>query len=378
MFKYLGINSEFLDKENIISKLNLLQKLERTDPYHTSYTLQERIQNSLECLPASRRKYALALFANTLYFPTAFSNSVLEHMLNLLSFEFDIKREELGSKCLILEQDPTGIINSFLRTNHIDGRLDKTKFQRTQQVKTFVTTSVINTLHPKLSEKTDSSCSDPLDSLRIENVLPFLNRDYWIVLIDNALSGTSLYSDIDLLLRFSKKYEKNPQKIILLIRTLTKQASDIIETKFCNEIGEGLLIYRYGLLLDDRFVIRKGNNGKCVLFNEPDTFDNVINLCEWLSSRDFFKNDPRIKDHAKNSRDQSKVEGFDLDGSLTFGFKGCGLTYVTSENCPSDSLPLLWFDRPGYYTSPFPRVLSRLGDMDTTNHSDVQTFEQRE
>ena len=60
MLKYLGISSFFLDEENIISKLNLLQKLERTDPYHTNYTLQERIQNSLECLPQGHRKYALA------------------------------------------------------------------------------------------------------------------------------------------------------------------------------------------------------------------------------------------------------------------------------------------------------------------------------
>lgn len=375
MFKYLGIESNFLDKENIISKLNLLQKLERTDPYHTNYTLQERIQNSLECLPEKRRKYALALFANTLYFPTSFSNSVLEHMLNLLSFEFDIKREELGSKCLILEQDPTGIINAFLRTNHIDGRLDKTKFQRTQQVKTFVTTSVINSLQPNLSTENQGECDDPLDRLRIENVLPFLDRNFWIVLIDNALSGTSLFSDIDLLMRLSERNKKNPEKIILLIRTLTKQAADVIEEKFSDELKRGLLIFRYGLLLDNRFVIRDGN-AECVLFKDSETFNQVIDLCKWLSGQDFFKNDPRIKDHAKNSGDNSKVKGFDLGGSLTFGFKGCGLTYVTSENCPSDSLPLLWFDKPGAYTSPFPRVLSRLGDRDTKNHLEIQTFEQ--
>lgn len=373
MFKYLGIESDFLDKENIISKLNLLQKLERTDPYHTNYTLQERIQNSLECLPEKRRKYALALFANTLYFPTSFSNSVLEHMLNLLSFEFNIKREDLGSKCLILEQDPTGIINAFLRTNHIDGRLDKTKFQRTQQVKTFVTTSVINNLQPDLSAEVKGESDDPLDRLRIENVLPFLDRDYWIVLIDNALSGTSLFSDIDLLMRLSKRHKKNPQKIILLIRTLTKQAANVIKEKFSDELNRKLLIYRYGLLLDNRFVIREGNT-ECVLFKDSETFNQVIDLCKWLSDQDFFKNDPRIKDHAKNSGDNSKVKGFDPSGTLTFGFKGCGLTYVTSENCPSDSLPLLWFDKPGAYTSPFPRVLSRLGDRDAKNHPEVQTF----
>ena len=294
-------------------------------------------------------------------------------MLNLLSFEFDIKREELGSKCLILEQDPTGIINTFLRTNHIEGRLDKNKFQRTQQVKTFVTTSVINHSQPQLSEMTGEECSDPLDRLRIENVLPFLERNYWIVLIDNALSGTSLFSDIDLLLRLSRRCGKKPQKIILLIRTLTKQAEEIIKEKFNDEINSGLLIFRYGLLLDNRFVIRRDNN-ECILFKNPDTYEGVVELCEWLSRQKFFKSDSRISDHSKNSGDNSKVKGFDPTGSLTFGFKGCGLTYVTSENCPSDSLPLLWFDKPGKYTSPFPRVLSRLGDREAKSNSDIQTL----
>ncbi len=374
MFKYLGISSFFLDEENIISKLNLLQKLERTDPYHTNYTLQERIQNSLECLPQRHRKYALALFANTLYLPNSFSNSVLEHMLNLLSFEFGIAREELGNKCLILEQDPTGIINSFLRTNHIEGRLDKNKFQRTQQVQSFVTTATINYSHPSLSKKVEEECDDPLNKLRIENVLPFLNRDYWIVLVDNALSGTSLFSDIDLLMRLSKRSEKKPKKIIILIRTLTEQAKDVIKEKFYDELHNDFLIFRYGLLLDNRFVVR-ADNKECSLFKKEKTYEGVKLLCEWLSSRDFFRNDSRIKDHAEKSGDNSKVKGFDPTGSLTFGFKGCGLTYVTSENCPSDSLPLLWFDKPGKYTSPFPRVLSRLGDKDIKNDSEISILE---
>ena len=374
MLKYLGISSFFLDEENIISKLNLLQKLERTDPYHTNYTLQERIQNSLECLPQGHRKYALALFANTLYLPNSFSNSVLEHMLNLLSFEFGIAREELGNKCLILEQDPTGIINLFLRTNHIEGRLDKNKFQRTQQVQSFVTTATINYSHPSLSKKVEEECDDPLNKLRIENVLPFLNRDYWIVLVDNALSGTSLFSDIDLLMRLSKRSEKKPKKIIMLIRTLTEQAKDVIKEKFYDELHNDFLIFRYGLLLDNRFVVR-ADNKECSLFKKEKTYEGVKLLCEWLSSQDFFKNDSRIKDHAETSGDNSKVKGFDPTGSLTFGFKGCGLTYVTSENCPSDSLPLLWFDKPGKYTSPFPRVLSRLGDKDIKNDSEISILE---
>ena len=241
-------------------------------------------------------------------------------MLNLLSFEFDIKREELGSKCLILEQDPTGIINTFLRTNHIEGRLDKNKFQRTQQVKTFVTTSVINHSQPQLSEMTGEECSDPLDRLRIENVLPFLERNYWIVLIDNALSGTSLFSDIDLLLRLSRRCGKKPQKIILLIRTLTKQAEEIIKEKFNDEINSGLLIFRYGLLLDNRFVIRRDNN-ECILFKNPDTYEGVVELCEWLSKyKNFLRVTRVLVINSKNSGDNSKVKGFDPTGQFDFWF----------------------------------------------------------
>ncbi len=374
MFKYLGIDSEFLDEENIISKLNLLQKLERTDPYNASYTLQERIRNSLECLPQVHRKAALALFANTIYLPESFSNSVLEHMLNLLLFEFGITRKELGNKCLILEQDPTGIINTFLRTNHIDGRLDKKRFQRTQQVKTFVTTATINEKYPILSEEAKGGCENPLDRLRIEDVLPFLDREYWIVLVDNALSGTSLFSDIDLLMRLKRKHKMDSKKIVLLIRTLTQQAQKVIRKKFKDAIKSGELIYRYGLLLDNGFVVRKNNQKNCRLFKREKTFEDAIGLCKWLATQRFFKEDPRIRDHAQQSKDHSKVVGFDPKGTLAFGFKGCGLTYVTSENCPSDSLPLLWFDKPGEYTAPFPRVLSRLGDRDAENGLEGQSF----
>lgn len=383
MYKYLGIESDFLEAENIISKLNLLQKIERLDPYHTSYTLQQRIQNSLECLPYAYRKYALALFANTIYLPNSFSNSMLEHMLNILTFKHGITRDKLGDDCLILEQDPTGIINAFLRTNHVDGRLDKRRFQRTQQVKAFVTTSVINKKHPELSNPKNGS-SNPFDHLGIEDVLGFLNKKYWVILIDNALSGTSLYSDINLLLQSREYHDVAPEKVILLIRTLAKQAEDVIEDKFKEQLANESLEYHCGLSLDNHFVVRDGNE-ECSLFLLQDTYEKVRELCHWFSDQGFFKNDARILDHAKNSADNSVVEGFDEIylrddgtekkiplGKLTFGFKGVGLTYVSSENCPSDSIPLLWFDKPGTYVSPFPRVLSRLGDKDSHNQSVVE------
>lgn len=340
MIDYFGFDSKFIDNENIISKLNLLFQLERMDPYSNTSTLRERIQISLQYLPREYRQYVLALFANTIYFPSAFSKSVLQHLLNSLLFRYEITWQNIGKQCLILEQDPTGIVNEFLRINHIHGRLDKETFQRTQQVSSFVKTARINLEHNDVDQ--------------VENVIAFLNRDYWIVLVDNSLSGTSLCSDLDRLLLLAKDAGLKTKKIILLIRTLTKMALDVINEKFSQAIADNMLEIDYGLLLDERFVI----NGKidrwnnCVFFNSKETYAGIIEACKWLVDKQEYKEDPLLADHKENSGG---------DKTMVYGFKDCGITFVSSENCPSDSLPLLWYQKTGFYISPFPRVLSRIG-----------------
>lgn len=333
-------DSKFIDNENIISKLNLLLQLERMDPYSSDSTLQERIRISLQYVPACYRQYVLALFANTIYFPNAFSKSVLQHLLNSLLFKYKIDWNNLGRECLILEQDPTGIVNDFLRTNHIHGRLDKQTFQRTQQVSSFVKTARINLEHKDVDQ--------------IENVTSFLKRDYWIVLVDNSLSGTSLCSDLERLLQLSYDTGITPQKVVLLIRTLSGMALNTIGEKFAQSIANGMLEIDYGLLLDKRFVVNEDTEqwNECVLFNDKETYFGVVDACKWLVNQPEYKNDPLLVDHKENSGG---------DKTMTFGFKNCGITYVSSENCPSDSLPLLWYQNSGFYIPPFPRVLSRIG-----------------
>ncbi len=331
-------DAEFLDQEDIIAKLHLLIQLERSDPYSNRKValkpLVERIQTSLSYVPKEHRQYVLALFANTLYFPNNFSHSVLQHLMNKFTRNNNIKPNEIGSKCLILEQDPTGIINEFLRHNAIPGRLDKCSFQRTQQVKPFV-------------EAARNNFNSPKTILGIEDVTPFLEREYWIVLADNSLSGTSLYSDFRKLIELAEEYDKKP-KFVLLIRTLATMALKCIKDEFISKYGDQIIL-EYGLLLDDRMSISERTRETCKLFNSPDTFDGVIKACKWLVSTDVYDNDPELKDHKKNSQDD-----------MVFGFKGCGLTFVSSENCPSDSLPLLWYQNPDIYIPPFPRVLSRV------------------
>lgn len=340
MLSFFGFDSCFIDNENIISKLNLLFQLERMDPYSNETTLQERIQTSLQYIPSEYRQYVLALFANTIYFPNTFSKSVLQHLLNSLLFRYQIDWKNLGQQCLILEQDPTGIVNEFLRINHVHGRLDKSTFQRTQQVSSFVKTAHINLEHQDLEQ--------------IEDVTKFLDRPYWIVLVDNSLSGTSLCSDIERLFKLSTEANITPKKIILLIRTLTQMALEVINSKFQREISNGFLEIDYGLFLNERFVVN-GNTGQdsiCSLFSDKDTYAGVVAACDWLVKQPEYENDPLLKDHKEHSGG---------DKTMRFGFKDCGITFVSSENCPSDSLPLLWYQYDGFYTPPFPRVLSRIG-----------------
>lgn len=332
-------DADFLDQEDIIAKLHLLIQLERSDPYSNRKValkpLVERIQTSLSYVPDDHKQYVLALFANTLYFPNKFSHSVLQHLMNKFTQDNNIKPNEIGNKCLILEQDPTGIINEFLRHNAIPGRLDKSSFQRTQQVKPFV-------------EAARSNLTSTETISGLEDVTPFLEREYWIVLADNSLSGTSLCSDFQRLIELAEEYNKKP-KFVLLIRTLATTALECINNRFISKYGEQIIL-EYGLLLDNRLSISDKTRETCRLFNSPETFEGVIEACKWLVNTDVYKNDQELVDHKKNSGDD-----------MIFGFKRCGLTFVSSENCPSDSLPLLWYQNSDIYVPPFPRVLSRVG-----------------
>lgn len=332
-------DSNFIDKENVIAKLHLLCQLEKLDPYtHSNVSiapLNDRLATSLAYVPDKYRMYVLALYANTIYFPNQFSHAVLQHLMNKFIAKYNLDKNDFGKQCLILEQDPTGIVNEFLRRNAICGRLDKKSFQRTQQIKTFV-----NLVDEQINHNS---------SLIEESLIPFLDRNYWIVLADNSLSGTSICSDLKLLFDFAKRYKKSP-KFIVLIRTLAyKGLEKLTELSKTNEF-----YFDYGLLLTQQLSITPDNK-HCSFFSSRNTMDKVVEASFWLSSSDVYKNDVALIDHKKNSRNNN-----DDIYEMAFGFKKCGLTFVSSENCPSDSLPLLWYSNPNLYIPPFPRVLSRV------------------
>lgn len=347
MWDNLGISSGFIEDEDIISKLQIVAQLEKSDPYPIKgvggIPLMNRIEHSLRYLPIEHREPVLAVFANVIYLSRKFSHSVLMYLYHHTVQYCGCTKEEFVNNALFLEVDPTGIVNDFLRCNEIHGRLDKDKFPRTQQVHEFVLLAK--------REKADMLFQD--DDDKEIGVNGWLKKKYWVILTDNALSGTSLVKDIQ---RIVNLLDNSSTKLIILARVLTEKAREKIEENFKKLIDENRMEIIPGLQLNQRFVI-DSENQKCELFNLTNTFERVVQACEWLTKQDWYKEDPKIVEHKHRSREECP------DDDLRFGFKRCGLTLVTSENCPSNSLPLLWYKNDKYYVPPFPRVLSRVGDF---------------
>lgn len=345
MWNELRLEKNFIDEEDIIAKLQLVAQLEKSDPYPVSgndaIPLFDRMERSLRCVDPRHQQYVLALFANVIYLPRKFSHAVLLYLFQQTIEKRQCTKEEFVRNALFLEVDPTGIVNDFLRSNEIHGRLDKKTFQREQQIKPF-TYLAERALNGKLYKDE-------------ENVIPWLDKKYWVVLSDNALSGTSLESDLARLVDLSIKENKNPE-FIILIRDLTSKAKEKIVNRFKDLFENKRMFIEMGVYLDDRYIIAKGNDN-CRLFNNKETFAGVMAACDWLADLPEYKNDQKLEDHKLQS--QKECEGDDL----RYGFKRCGLTLVTSENCPSNSLPLLWYKNENIYLPPFPRVLSRIGGV---------------
>lgn len=356
MLKGLKLAPSFLEEENIIAKLQLVMQLEKVSPYAKGSVfdpLPERMLRALRAIPEKYQQYVLALFANTFYCTEQFSTSIMLHLYNATLHKFNIKSDEFAEKCLVLEVDPTGMINEFLRLNKVQGRLDKKSFPREQQLDSFVNKMILsNGIDNHFLGREDADAKaiyQILDEAKFTNDSHQLEKEYWVVLTDNALSGTSLCSAISRLHELAEKNKKTP-KIIILIRTLTNHAHLQLRTIFSTEIDSGKMHVHYGLLLKEDYAIREDSEEDCKLFNNPETVKAIIEASKWLADSEGFKEDENLEDHKKNSGDD-----------LRFGFKKCGLTFVSAENCPSNSLPLLWYKNDKFYEAPFPRVLSRVG-----------------
>jgi hypothetical protein len=83
-------DTNFLEKEDIISKIQFIQELEIRSPYKAGSTSRsperywDKIKRILESIPKEHHKAALSLFANVIYLP----ENLLRNAWEFLGFEF--------------------------------------------------------------------------------------------------------------------------------------------------------------------------------------------------------------------------------------------------------------------------------------------------
>lgn len=338
----LSINPGFVSKEDIVAKLQYIEHLEHLWPYSSAQgrSYYDRVSRTLRSIDSKYHEFALALFANVIYLTESLRKDTWSYLLGEMARRFDITEEDAVNESILFECNGSGMLYDFMNKNMISGRLDSDRYPRINTVQQLIESMLLFTSSTNITTT---------EGLR-KDIKFILQKRFWILLVDNALSGTSLRSELERasqILGLLKPVYSVP-KIIPLIQVYTVDAKSTVEAMLnqANIIIEPPI---WALYFDSKFKIYPGNEGDCELFAKQETFNGVIELCQWFAKQSNFANDPELVQTKKRSGDD-----------LAFGFKAGGWTIVTSPNCPTNSLPLLWYSKRGFYEGPFPRVHSRI------------------
>lgn len=347
----LGLDAKFIDDEEIVPKLQLIEDRESNSPYQHSADKNmryfERCELAIQAVPTEHRRFAWALFANAIYLPDDLLSSTWPHLLNKAAQTLNVPKEELIECGLLLELDAANLHYDFIQKCRIPGRLDTDKFPRQ-----------VTTVGALLNMMVSLVSSEGGHDEEKETVRDCLKKSYWLLLVDNALSGTSLCSEIDkvsqVLPLFPDSY-KHPY-VVVMIQVFTEDAKEMFDRKLNQEGWEDNILYVPAIQLGPEFKI---NDDRCRLFNDEKTRQGVLEFCRW------FAQDTGL------ATDQDLIATKNISGdNLRYGFKSVGLTLVT-PNCPTDSVPPLWYptidkinidstqSQELNYVPPFPRLHSR-------------------
>jgi len=326
--KSLELDPGFIDAEDIVAKLHFLEHMESRWPYGPAkgFPLATRVTRSLTSLPREFSEFALAVFANVVYLPGTLLRESWSFLAEKIAQRQDTSVHDLIENCHLLEVDPSGLIRDFLHENRVEGRLDTDRFSRLQSIEELARCLL-------LLAESDS----PKGSEAREIRLAFSKR-YWLVLTDNVLSGTSLESDLTRCQRLIPAYaDLGTPTLIPVAQVFTSTAAEYLP--------EGLEV-TFALYFDEQFRVAPDNE-ECTLFGGKETLEGIVRLSRWLASQESFAKDELLLPTLAKSGDD-----------MALGFKAGGWTIVT-PNCPTNSLPILWYARAGVYEGPFPRIMSR-------------------
>lgn len=328
----LELDPGFIDREDIVARLHFLEHMESRWPYSPAKDtpLADRIARCLTLLPNEYRSFALAAFANVVYLPTSLLTESWEYLAHVAAEGEGLSVGELIESAHFLEVDESGLVVDFLHENGVHGRLDTDRFSRLQTIDDLARALLIV-----------GNDEANYKAVAKEIQLAFAKR-YWLVLTDNVLSGTSLKSDLERCRRLIHAYSKlGEPRVVPIVQVLTSTAER-------NLADEWPVVS--ALRFDERFKIEAGNKS-CTLFSSMETLEGVVELSRWLASQEYFQNDDRLLSTIDKSGDD-----------MALGFKGGGWTLVT-PNCPTNSLPILWYVQDGLYEGPFPRIMSRTSQV---------------
>jgi len=346
----LGLDATFIDDEEIVPKLQLIEDREHSFAYQHSADKDmryfERCEMAIRAIPSEYRKFAWALFANVIYLPHDLLDCTWSHLLNKTAQRLNVSKEEIVESGLLLEVDAANLHYEFIQKCRIPGRLDTDKFPRQ-----------ITTVGLLLSTMVSIISSGLLSDEHKETLQDCLKKKYWLLLVDNALSGTSLCSEVD---KLNEIFSLLPDSyklpdVIVLIQVLAEDAKTILEKKL-NDKRSGNIIYIPAIQLGSEFKI---NDDRCKLFNKSETREGILRFCDWFAQNTALATDP----------DMTATKCISGD-DLRYGFKSVGLTLVT-PNCPTNSVPPLWYPtidknnrkstqrQEPSYVPPFPRLHSR-------------------
>jgi len=345
----MGVTLMF-QQDLIYAKQQYLQDLISRNPYLgwqggcSNYA--RHVQRSLANIPEQLHSAAVALFYSVVYLPRL----LLDETWREIALDLQIRGKWLPSSgfenSLFLAVDDPGLITGFTRTVGITGREDYD----------------VNPGYGTASRLIDdlynfvSGYGHNLSAL--ENVQKARSKKWWILLTDNAITGSSAKNELEKLRplmeilchRALGPCHTTP-KILLGAQIITEQALKILTDLLPQEN-----IF-YGLKFDNRFRV---NSDSCALFSQPSTLTQVRRLCEWFGDTWFlaYSKGPfktRLTLHRKKGG----------QWNYAYGWRDSGYTIVTQENCLSNSLPILCYSPSDTssltrrHTPPFPRIESR-------------------